>query len=402
MKILPHKNLFIGITETLNNVFFHNKYADRELERTLKSNRKWGSKDRGFIAETVYDTVRWKHMIEASMGKEVSPENLWEFVGTWFVLEDEKLPFWEEFKKVNSKEILKRNHEATNNNFAIRESIPDWLNELGKNELGKQWEKEVEAMNIPAPTVIRVNTLKTDRKTLKNELRQEARILTEVLSKYPDALQLVEKANVFRTNSFQNGWFEIQDAGSQLISPYLNVQPGMRVVDACAGAGGKTLHLAALTQNKGQIFALDIHEWKLKELKKRAKRNGAQNIQTKVIDSTKVIKKMEATADRLLIDAPCSGLGVISRNPDAKWKLNLDFVKSVKQEQEKILNDYCKIVKSGGAMVYATCSILPSENQEQIQKFLTNHPEFKLLREKQILPSQSGFDGFYMAYLEKN
>ncbi|MFV0305905.1 MAG: RsmB/NOP family class I SAM-dependent RNA methyltransferase [Moheibacter sp.] len=402
MKILPHKNLFIGITETLNNVFFHNKYADRELERTLKSNRKWGSKDRGFIAETVYDTVRWKRMIEASMGKEVSPENLWEFVGTWFVLEDEKLPFWEEFKKVNSKEILKRNHEATNNNFAIRESIPDWLNELGKNELGKQWEKEVEAMNIPAPTVIRVNTLKTDRKTLKNELRQEARILTEVLSKYPDALQLVEKANVFRTNSFQNGWFEIQDAGSQLISPYLNVQPGMRVVDACAGAGGKTLHLAALTQNKGQIFALDIHEWKLKELKKRAKRNGAQNIQTKVIDSTKVIKKMEATADRLLIDAPCSGLGVISRNPDAKWKLNLDFVKSVKQEQEKILNDYCKIVKSGGAMVYATCSILPSENQEQIQKFLTNHPEFKLLREKQILPSQSGFDGFYMAYLEKN
>lgn len=402
MKILPHKNLFIGITETLNNVFFHNKYADRELERTLKSNRKWGSKDRGFIAETVYDTVRWKRMIEASMGKEVSPENLWEFVGTWFVLEDEKLPFWEEFKKVNSKEILKRNHEATNNNFALRESIPDWLNELGKNELGKQWEKEVEAMNIPAPTVIRVNTLKTDRKTLKNELRQEARVLTEVLSKYPDALQLVEKANVFRTDSFQNGWFEIQDAGSQLISPYLNVQPGMRVVDACAGAGGKTLHLAALTQNKGQIFALDIHEWKLKELKKRAKRNGAQNIQTKVIDSTKVIKKMEATADRLLIDAPCSGLGVISRNPDAKWKLSLDFVKSVKREQEKILNDYCKIVKPGGAMVYATCSILPSENQEQIQKFLTNHPEFKLLREKQILPSQSGFDGFYMAYLEKN
>lgn len=400
MKILPYKNLFIGITETLNNVFFHNKYADRELERTLKSNPKWGSKDRGFIAETVYDTVRWKRMIEASMGKDVSPDNLWEFVGTWFVLQDEKLPFWDEFKKLSSKEILKRNHAATDKNFAVRESIPQWLHDLGKKELGNQWEKEVEAMNIPAPTVIRANTLKIERKSLRNELRQE-RIDTEVLSKYPDALQLVEKTNVFRTDAFKNGLFEIQDAGSQLISPYLNVQPGMRVVDACAGAGGKTLHLAALMENKGQIYSLDIHEWKLLELKKRAKRAGAQNIQTKVIDSTKVIKKMENTADRLLIDAPCSGLGVISRNPDSKWKLSLDFIENIQKEQEKILNDYCKMVKPGGAMVYATCSILPSENQNQVAKFLKNHPEFKLVREKQILPSQSGFDGFYMAYLEK-
>lgn len=402
MKILPYKNLFIGITETLNNVFFHNKYADRELERTLKSNPKWGSKDRGFIAETVYDTVRWKRMIEASMGKNVSPENLWEFVGTWFLLNDEKLPFWDEFKKLSSKEILKRNHVATDKNFAVRESIPQWLYDLGAKELGeKSWQKEIEAMNIPAPTVIRANTLKIERKSLKNELRQE-RIETEVLSKYPDALQLVEKTNVFRTDAFKNGLFEIQDAGSQLISPYLNVQPGMRVVDACAGAGGKTLHLAALMENKGQIYSLDIHEWKLLELKKRAKRAGAQNIQTKVIDSTKVIKKMENTADRLLIDAPCSGLGVISRNPDSKWKLSLDFIENIQKEQEKILNDYCKMVKPGGAMVYATCSILPSENQNQVAKFLKNHPEFKLVREKQILPSQSGFDGFYMAYLEKS
>ena len=401
MKILPYKNLFIGITETLNQVFFHQKYADRELERTLKSNPKWGSKDRGFIAETVYDTVRWKRMIEGSMGKEVSPENLWEFVGTWFILQDEKLPIWDEFKRLSQKEILKKNHAATDKNFAMRESIPDWLYELGVKELGqKQFHTEIEAMNIQAPTVIRVNTLKTDRKSLKNNLRQE-RIDTEVLSKYPDALQLVEKTNVFRTEAFKNGWFEIQDAGSQLISPYLNVEKGMRVVDACAGAGGKTLHLAAIMENKGQIYALDIHEWKLLELKKRAKRAGAQNIQTKVIDSSKVIKKMENTADRLLIDAPCSGLGVISRNPDSKWKLSLEFIESIRQEQEKILNDYSKIVKQGGAMVYATCSILPSENQNQVEKFLKNHPEFKLIREKQILPSQSGFDGFYMAYLEK-
>jgi len=401
MKVLPYKNLFIGITETLNNIFFENKYADREIERTLKSNPKWGSKDRGFIAQTVYDTVRWKRMIEASMGKSVTPENLWEFVGTWFVLEDEKLPYWDEFKKLNSKEIFKRNHAATGNDFAIAQSIPDWLYELGLKEIGRnQWHQELEVLNQQADTVIRTNTLKTDRKSLQKILKEEQGIETEVLSKYPDALKLVVKTNVFRTDAFQNGLFEIQDAGSQLISPYLNIQPGMRVVDACAGAGGKTLHLSALMQNKGQIFALDIHEWKLLELKKRAKRNGAQNIQTKVIDN-KLLKKFENSVDRLLLDAPCSGLGVLSSNPDSKWKLTPEFIENIKVEQAKILDEYCKMVKVGGAMVYATCSILPSENQEQIKKFLANHPEFTLVREKQLLPSQTGFDGFYMAYLEK-
>ena len=401
MKLLPYKNLFIGITETLAAIFFEERYADREIEKILKSNPKWGSKDRGFIAETVYDTIRWKRMIEASMGKEVTPENLWEFVGTWFVLEEEKIPFWDEFKKLNSKEIFKRNHQATEKSFAIKESIPDWLDELGTKELGKmQWQTEVEAMNNLAPTVIRVNTLKNDRKTLQKKLKSEG-IETIVLPDYPHALQLVEKTNVFRTEAFRNGLFEIQDAGSQMIAPYLSVTPGMRVIDACAGAGGKTLHLSALTENKGQIFALDIHEWKLTELKKRAKRNGAQNFQTKLIDSTKVIKKMEKTADRVLIDAPCSGLGVLRRNPDAKWKLSLEFIETIKKEQEKILNDYSKLVKIGGAMVYATCSILESENQQQVQKFLANHPDFKLIREKKLFPSQSGFDGFYMAYIER-
>ncbi|MDD3773605.1 MAG: RNA methyltransferase, partial [Weeksellaceae bacterium] len=133
-----------------------------------------------------------------------------------------------------------------------------------------------------------------------------------------------------------------------------------------------------------------------------AKRNGAQNIQTKVVDSGKTIKRMENSVDRLLIDAPCSGLGVLRRNPDAKWKLTPEFIENIQKEQEKILNTYPKMLKKGGAMVYATCSILPSENQLQIEKFLVNHPDFKLIRDKQLLPSQTGYDGFYMAYLEKN
>lgn len=402
MKILPYKNLFIGINEALENIFFNGKYASHQIEKTLKSNRQWGSKDRAFIAETVYDTVRWKRMIEASMGQELSPDSLWEFVGTWFVLQGEEVPYWDEFKKLNKKNILKRNQKSSTEDFTVRESIPEWMNELGEKELGKNvWVREVETMNQPADIVIRTNLIKTDRNTLQKVLMKED-IETETLSSYPDALVLKERANVFRTQAFKDGLFEVQDAGSQLIADYLNVEPGMRVVDACAGAGGKTLHISALMDNKGQVYAMDIHEWKLNELKRRARRSGAQNIQTKHINTTKVIKRLENSADRVLLDVPCSGLGVIRRNPDSKWKLSPEFIEEIKKEQEKILNDYSKMVKKGGALVYSTCSILPSENQEQVQKFIAKNPEFKLIREKQLLPSESGFDGFYMAYLEKD
>lgn len=399
MKILPYKNLFVGITDTLNNIFFEGKYADKEVERTLKSNKQWGARDRAFIAETVYDLVRWKRLVEGAMARPLAPDTLWEFVGTWFALDpEEKLPSWEEFSRINHKEILKRHHKSAKNQ-AVAESYPDWMFEIGQAELGDRWIEEAQAMNIPAPTVLRVNTLKTDRKTLQKLLKQR-QIKTKVLSKYQDALELEEKTNIFRTDEFQNGFFEVQDAGSQMIAPYLRVEPGMRVVDACAGAGGKTLHLASLMNNKGQIIAMDIHEWKLKELKRRASRNDVQNIQTRLIES-KTIKKMANSADRLLIDAPCSGFGVLRRNPDAKWKLDPEFLDRIRETQAMIINDYSKIIKVGGLMVYATCSILPSENQEQVEKFLANNPNYKLINDKTYYPSESGYDGFYMALIER-
>jgi tRNA and rRNA cytosine-C5-methylases len=144
----------------------------------------------------------------------------------------------------------------------------------------------------------------------------------------------------------------------------------MRVVDACAGAGGKTLHLAALMKNKGQIIALDIFEWKLAELKRRAKRAGAHNIETRFIEDNKVIKRLHEQADRLLIDAPCSGLGVLKRNPDSKWKIDQDFIDRIKKNNSKFFKIILKILKKGGKMIYATCSILPSENNEQVEIFL--------------------------------
>jgi 16S rRNA (cytosine967-C5)-methyltransferase len=214
-------------------------------------------------------------------------------------------------------------------------------------------------------------------------------------------LRLKQRQNIFQLPSFKDGLFEVQDAGSQAIAPFLQVEPGMRVIDACAGGGGKTLHLAALTQNKGKIVAMDTEGWKLEELMKRAKRAGASNIETRVIDSAKVIKRLEGTADRLLLDVPCSGLGVIRRNPDAKWKLSLEFVEKVKTLQQKILTEYSTMVKPGGKMVYSTCSLLPSENEKQVEQFLEgNGKTFTLITSKTILPSQ-GFDGFFMALLQR-
>jgi 16S rRNA (cytosine967-C5)-methyltransferase len=177
----------------------------------------------------------------------------------------------------------------------------------------------------------------------------------------------------------------------------------MRVIDSCAGAGGKSLHLSALMENKGQLLALDIYPGKLNELKKRAKRAGAFNIETRLISSSKVIKRLSNTADRVLIDAPCTGLGVLRRNPDAKWKLQPDFVAEVCQTQQELLTSYSRMLKPGGQMVYATCSILPLENEKQVSAFLKSEPgrDFQLQEEQHVFPSREGFDGFYMARLER-
>jgi 16S rRNA (cytosine967-C5)-methyltransferase len=175
----------------------------------------------------------------------------------------------------------------------------------------------------------------------------------------------------------------------------------MRVIDACAGAGGKSLHLAAIMKNKGRIIAMDVESHKLEELKKRARRAGVDNLETRLIESSKTIKRLENAADRLLLDVPCSGLGVLKRNPDAKWKLSPEFVSNVRELQQHILTDYSMMLKPGGIMVYSTCSILPSENGKQVEGFIqSNKDKFELMDEKTCWPSE-GFDGFYMARIKK-
>ena len=187
-----------------------------------------------------------------------------------------------------------------------------------------------------------------------------------------------------------------------MVAPFLDVAPGMRVVDACAGAGGKTLHLAALMRNKGTIIALDIHKWRLDELRRRATRNSADNIKTQVIDDPKVIKRLHDTADRVLLDVPCSGLGVVRRNPDTKWKLKAEELNRLRETQADLLRRYSRITKVGGKLVYATCSVLPSENENQVRSFLKENEEaWELEKELSLRPDRDGFDGFFAARLKR-
>ncbi|RYJ45122.1 putative sun protein [Flavobacterium beibuense] len=392
------------VIDSLNFIFNEGEYADKVVAKALKKDKRWGSHDRKFVAETIYEIVRWKRLYAeiAEVKEPYNRDNLWRVFAVWAVLRGYNLPDWKYFEETPVRRIKGRFDELSKVR-KYRESIPDWMDELGVKELGeKKWEKELAAQNEQAKVILRVNTLKTTKEQLRAIL-MDSNIETEFLKEYPDALVLTERANVFLTQAFKDGLFEVQDASSQLVARFLEVEPGMRVVDTCAGAGGKTLHMASMMDNKGQIIAMDIYESKLKQLKLRAKRNSVFNIDYRVIEGTKTIKKLHEKADRVLIDAPCSGLGVLKRNPDSKWKLEPEFIDNIKKTQREVLESYSKIVKPGGKMVYATCSVLPSENEEQVKHFLTTEigQQFTFIKENKVLASESGFDGFYMALLER-
>ncbi|CAA0151438.1 Ribosomal RNA small subunit methyltransferase B [Tenacibaculum maritimum] len=399
-----HRNLTYAVIDSLRDVFNEGAYANKAVEKALKRDKRWGSRDRKFVAETIYEIVRWKRLYAeiANVKEPFDRPNLWRIFSVWCVLKGIPLPDWNQIEPTPTRRI-KGKFDELSKIRKFRESIPDWIDEFGTSELGETiWTKEMAALNKQAEVILRTNTLKITRDNLQKQLRTE-NVITEKLPNHPDAIKLVERANVFKTEAFKKGYFEVQDASSQLVAAYLDVQPGMKVVDTCAGAGGKTLHLASLMENKGQIIAMDIYESKLKKLKVRARRNGAHNIDLKVIDSTKVIKKLHQKADRVLIDAPCSGLGVLRRNPDSKWKLEPEFMDRIRTTQQEVLQQYSKMVKPAGKMVYATCSVLPSENQKQIEFFLASDAgkDFSFIKDEKILASTSGFDGFYMALLER-
>jgi 16S rRNA (cytosine967-C5)-methyltransferase len=307
--------------------------------------------------------------------------------------------------------------------LAAETSLPRWLAQLWAAQLGAdETRKLAAALNERAPLTIRANALKCTREELEHALHEEGARL-ERTRWSPLGLSFVSRTNVFALRAFKAGRFEVQDEGSQLIAEACGATAGQIVVDACAGAGGKTLALAAAMRNKGRLVACDRDARRLTEFQKRARRAGAHNWELRGVPEGATgearIADLRGAADVVLVDAPCSGLGALRRNPDARWRLSPEEVDSFPPRQRDILARYAALVRPGGRLVYATCSINHGENEDVRAAFLAAHPGFvpvsvaDMLGEErarslgarehdlQLLPNRHGTDGFYIAGLRR-
>jgi 16S rRNA (cytosine967-C5)-methyltransferase len=395
-----YRNLCEAIAGGLDQVFIEGGHTVSVVETLLASNKKWGSRDRNFIANYLYNAVRYYRLYCYAIDIDVitSRTDSWKLTGACLINNGYDLPEWPEWEGLDAAAVKEKIASAQTIR-KIKESVPDWLDERCSAELGDAWDKELTALNQPAPLCIRVNTLKATKDSVIDFLNAED-IEFSLPEDAPDGIVIHSKKNLRQTYPYKSGWFEVQDISSQQVAMVLDPKPGMKVIDACAGAGGKTLHISALMQGRGEIIAIDIYPDKIKELENRARRNGVENINA--LPYTKgLVKIYEGEADRLLLDVPCSATGVIRRNPDTKWKLTPEALDEVITLQQELLVKYSPMVKQGGIMVYATCSILPSENENQIDVFIKGNPDFEKVEERKISPAESGFDGFYICKLLK-
>jgi 16S rRNA (cytosine967-C5)-methyltransferase len=401
-----YRPLHDGLRSALHDIFSEGFPADKVIQRHLKVNRKWGSADRKLFAEALYDMVRWWRKLQFALGHNWPTSDHWEWNPQWV---EPAILAWCQLNEVQLDKTLAAQNPTLPADFqrrwqdasvrATAQSVPDWMDQWGDKELGARWSEALLALNTQAPVYLRANRLRGEVQQLANQLHIEQ---IEAEKVEGDCFRLKKRSNVFLSKAFAAGLFEVQDRHSQHVALALDVQPGMRVVDACAGAGGKSLHLASLMKNQGKIIALDIKEKKLEQLRERSTRAGASCIELRPITSTKVIKRLKDSADRLLLDVPCTGLGVLRRNPDAKWKLRPDEIQTLCETQQSILQNYSSMCKPGGIMVYATCSIMPSENLQQVERFVSqNQTQWRLERQETLWPVVDGGDGFFIAVLQR-
>lgn len=389
-----HRLLAEACVSILREVFRNHRVLDHELAAAFETNRKWGRRDRSFVAETVFEVARWRRLL----GQLAGCEEISALCAAQWTRMGYQIPEWWQSGALPADEILTRESAARDLPFAIRESIPDWLDQLGRTELADRWEPEIEALNRRAPVFLRVNRLLGNVDDAIEWLAAEG-VAASRVDGVPDALVLPPGKTLPKPLR-ASGRVEIQDAGSQLIVPMLDARPGQRIVDACSGAGGKTLQIASLMRNEGNLHALDIDARKLDELSRRARRARVSCIRPAPIVAN-TVAGFTGVADRLLLDAPCSGLGTLRRQPDLKWRLKPADLERVRDVQRRILSEYPAMLKPGGRLVYATCSILPSENEDAVRKRI-DEGGFTLVDEKRISPAACGFDGFYAAALVKD
>lgn len=409
--------------------------ADKMLESYFKSHRYVGSKDRGAISELVYWILRHKAALEWWLDKQQQRLHGRSFVFAALVLRKDYNPQSIQSLSKDSQyspppltpdetrmvtELVRHNIESPDMPNYVRLNYPQWMEVLLRDSFGKKFDVALHALNEQAPTDLRVNTLKTTRPLLMNDLAKEG-FDAKPTTLSPCGLRLAKRGPIFTSKNFKLGHFEVQDEGSQMVAMLVDAKPGQRVIDFCAGAGGKTLAVAATMNNKGRILAWDTSEKRLKQIVPRLKRAGVDNVQTHVIasESDAYIKRHKSTADRVLVDAPCSGSGTWRRNPDLKWRFTKKDLDEVVALQQSILQSAARLVKPGGRLIYATCSILKIENEYQIEQFLKSGNHFRVVCAKKVwdkttatqandtvsylslTPHEDGVDGFFAAVLER-
>ena len=375
------------------------KPADSLIDSFFRTRKYLGSHDRKFIAETTYGTLRHlrkcQTLVEMAAGNGTGSFSSTDSVLLWIVTYLSRV----EVSQHPDEAVLSPLLESDNarialgpflahlkdaapesgdpvQDLAIEHSLPDWLAKKFHEQYAPEESRGLcKSLNIPAPLNLRVNTLKASTEECMARLRLEG-IETSRTKLSEVGLVVSKRTNMFRIPAFKDGLFEVQDEGSQLLGILVDPRPVWKVLDACAGAGGKTLHMAAIMKNRGEIVASDINGYRLGELRKRARRAGAFNIRVMTIEELQDQERFKQAFDVVFIDAPCSGLGTLRRNPGLKWTVTGESVKELCAKQLHILETHALFVKQQGVMYYATCSLLHEENQDVITAFLDRHPEF--------------------------
>lgn len=350
---------------------------DLLIYRYFKAHKALGSKDRAHVSETVYACVRWKLLLDHMTNN-----------GTWA----EKIAMMQQA-------IWETAKTSPHIPAQIRFSFPEYLYEKIMAFHGEQTAHELfAACNEPAPTTVRVNTLKVTRDKLFETWKDQHSV--EKSTESDTAINFKKKISLFSLPEFKEGFFEVQDAGSQLLASLVDAKPGQHVLDYCSGSGGKTLAIAPRMQQQGQIYLHDIRTHILTEAKRRLKRAGVQNAQLIPAEDPK-LKKLKKKMDWVLVDAPCSGTGTLRRNPDMKWKIDEEMVTRLVSQQRVIFERALSYLSPKGTIVYGTCSLLPDENQHQLDHFLKTY-DLELVGEPfQSLPKPGMMDGFFAAAMRR-
>ncbi|QRX81531.1 RsmB/NOP family class I SAM-dependent RNA methyltransferase [Glaciimonas sp. PAMC28666] len=380
----------IGLTEeVLREVLRFTGPADVTLSRYFRDHPKLGSRERGVVAEAVYGLLRNKlvytSFAESGNGptmRRMTLLGLADAVGADSLggLSEEEAEWLARVAEIDRR-LLPAN---------MRANLPQWLYEkLVARDGEENTLLLAEALNTPAPLDLRVNSVKATREDVIATLA-EAPILCEPTPYAPLGLRIIKKPNIQNLSVFKTGAIEVQDEGSQLLAQIVGAKRGEMVVDFCAGAGGKTLALGATMRNTGRLYAFDVSEKRLAKLKPRMARSGLSNIHPVLIahENDAKVKRLAGKIDRVLVDAPCSGLGTLRRNPDVKWRQTPEAIVEMNAKQTAILSSAARLVKSGGRLVYGTCSLLDEENEAIATQFLATHEHFSLVPMKDVLAEQ--------------